>query len=249
MSSFTIFPAIDLRRGQVVRLSQGNPDQQKIYSTDPVHIAHSMFKQGADWLHVVNLDGAFGDPSDLNMAALSAIIHTAQEYGKHIEFGGGLHTLDQVRSILSSGIDRAILGSMAVREPENVRILMNEFPAERVAVSLDSRNQKVMLSGWQEASGMDVFDLAENLKTLGLEWLVYTDIDRDGMQTGSDFHTTVSLARKTGLKIIASGGVSTCKEVELLKNNGIAGAILGRALYEGTIDLAELLKLECKGNQ
>ncbi len=249
MTTFTIFPAIDLRRGQVVRLSQGDPDRQKIYSTDPVSIARSMLEQGAGWLHVVNLDGAFGDPSDLNMAALAAISRTAQSHGARVEFGGGLHTLDQVRSVLSSGIDRAILGSMATREPENIEVLLREFPSDRIAVSLDSKNQKVMVSGWKEASGMGVFDLAANLKTLGLKWLVYTDIERDGMQTGSDFTTTAALVQRTGLKVIASGGVSTYQEVERLKNSGVAGAILGRALYEGSVDLAGLLKLECKENQ
>lgn len=246
MSSFTIFPAIDLRRGQVVRLCQGDPNRQKTYSSDPVSVAASLLDQGASWLHVVNLDGAFGDSSNLNWSALTAIVRTVQDHGAHMEFGGGLHTLEQVRSILASGIDRAILGSMAVSEPENVSQLLKEYPSEQIAVSLDGRKGKVMVSGWQETSGFDVIDFAIRLKSMGLSWLVYTDIERDGMQTGSDFSTTVLLTQKTGLNVIASGGVSTNEEVKELKNNGVAGAILGRAIYEGTVDLIDLLKLEEK---
>ncbi|GAP20493.1 1-(5-phosphoribosyl)-5-[(5-phosphoribosylamino)methylideneamino]imidazole-4-carboxamide isomerase [Leptolinea tardivitalis] len=242
MTAFTIFPAIDLRAGQVVRLSQGDPDKQKVYSSDPEIVARSMLEQGATWLHVINLDGAFGESSTSNLSALAKIIQTAREFKAHIQFGGGLHTLDQVRAVLSNGIDRAILGSMAVKEPENIRTLLSEFNTQQIGVSLDGRKNEIMVSGWQKASGITVFDLADNLKSMGLAWIVYTDIDRDGMQSGSNFETTISLARKTKMNIIASGGVSTIQEVKALKTGGAAGAIIGRALYEGTLGLPELLE-------
>jgi phosphoribosylformimino-5-aminoimidazole carboxamide ribotide isomerase len=241
MTDFTIFPAIDLRNGQVVRLNQGDPNQQKTYSTNPAAIARNMLEKGARWLHVVNLDGAFGESSNANLIALSRIIGIAREFQAGVQFGGGLHTLGQVQDTLAYGVTRVVLGSMAVQKPKNIRMLLQEHPSDQIAVSLDGRNKKVMVSGWQEESEIGIFELAAKLKEMGLTWLVYTDIERDGMQTGSDFETTVSLARETGMNIIASGGVTTVEEVKNLKNQGVAGAIIGRALYEGTVDLGELL--------
>jgi phosphoribosylformimino-5-aminoimidazole carboxamide ribotide isomerase len=243
MTTFTIFPAIDLRNGQVVRLSQGDPNQQKTYSTNPAAVARNMLEQGAKWLHIVNLDGAFGESSNANMIALSRIIGIAREFRAGIQFGGGLHTIGQVKDTLAYGVSRVVLGSMAVKKPKNISLLLQEYDPHQIAVSLDGRNKKVMVSGWKQESDIGVFDLAANLKSMGLIWLVYTDIERDGMQIGSDFETTVSLARETGMNIIASGGVSTVTEVENLKNQGIAGAIVGRALYEGTMNLADLLAI------
>ncbi len=243
MTPFTIFPAIDLRNGQVVRLSQGDPKQQKTYSSNPASIARSMLEQGAKWLHVINLDGAFGESSNANFLALSRIIGIAREFKAGVQFGGGLHTLGQVQDTLGYGVTRVVLGSMAVKKPKNIRLLLQEYGPDKIAVSLDSKNRKVMISGWQEDSEIDVFELAHNLKSLGLAWLVYTDIERDGMQSGSDYLTTAALSRETGLNVIASGGVSTLDEVEKLMNHGIAGAIVGKALYEGTVNLQDLLAI------
>jgi len=241
MKNFTIFPAIDLRKGQVVRLRQGDPNQQTTYSSDPADVARMMLDQGAKWLHVINLDGAFGDSSMSNLLALSKVIYTAREYNAFVQFGGGLHSQDDVRETLKTGVNRAILGSLAVKSPEVIQPLLQEYGPEKIAVSLDGLQKKVMVAGWQQESKIGVFELAKRLKSLGLRWLVYTDIERDGMQTGSDFETTVSLARETGMNVIASGGVSTTTEVENLKNLGVAGAIVGRALYEGMVNLPDLL--------
>jgi phosphoribosylformimino-5-aminoimidazole carboxamide ribotide isomerase len=241
MTPFTIFPAIDLRKGQVVRLQQGDPNKQTNYSSDPETIARKMLDQGAKWLHVVNLDGAFGDSSAANLLVLAKILRASREYHADVQFGGGMHSIGQVKEALDSGISRAILGSLAVKEPECVAALVREFGSERIAVSLDGRKNKVMVAGWQQESDASVTGMAAHLKTLGLDWLVYTDIDRDGMQTGSDFDTTIKLGKETGLKVIASGGVSTITEVEMLKAHGAAGAIVGKALYEGSVDLAGLL--------
>ncbi len=241
MDNFIIFPAIDLRNGQVVRLRQGDPNQQTNYSSDPEMVARKMLAQGARWLHVVNLDGAFGDPSDTNHRVLAKILRAAREYTADVQFGGGMHTVDQVKAALETGVSRAILGSLAIKDPECVRSLVADFGSERIAVSLDGRKNKVMVAGWQKESDASVTGMAAMLRTMGLEWLVYTDIDRDGMQTGSDFETTTSLARETGLKVIASGGVSSLSEVIRLRQNGAAGAIVGKALYEGSVDLGDLL--------
>jgi phosphoribosylformimino-5-aminoimidazole carboxamide ribotide isomerase len=241
MDNFIIFPAIDLRKGQVVRLRQGDPNQQTNYSTDPEQVARKMLEQGAQWLHVVNLDGAFGDPSDTNHRVLSRILQAVREFGANVQFGGGMHTVDQVKAVLDTGVTRAILGSLAVKDPECVRSLVQEFGADRIAVSLDGRQNKVMVAGWQQESSASVTGLAASLRTMGLEWLVYTDIDRDGMQIGSDFKTTIQLSRETGLKVIASGGVSSINEVIRLRESSAAGAIVGKALYEGAVDLPGLL--------
>ncbi|NMB54167.1 MAG: 1-(5-phosphoribosyl)-5-[(5-phosphoribosylamino)methylideneamino]imidazole-4-carboxamide isomerase [Leptolinea sp.] len=242
MTDFIIFPAIDLRNGQVVRLSQGDPNRQKIYSADPASVARSMLEQGAAWLHVVNLDAAFGEASEANWQALATILDTAKKYNGRVQCGGGLHSVEQVEVILSAGIDRAIIGSLAVRSPETVKRLLQKFGPERIAVSLDGRQKKVMVAGWQQASEIGVFELSRDLKEMGLSWLVYTDIERDGLQTGSDVETTTALARDTGLNIIASGGVCTPHEVKQLRDQGVAGAIIGRALYEATVCLPDLLE-------
>jgi phosphoribosylformimino-5-aminoimidazole carboxamide ribotide isomerase len=241
MTDFIIFPAIDLRNGQVVRLSQGDPERQKIYSADPASVARSMLEQGAAWLHVVNLDAAFGEASVVNRRALALILDIARKYNGRVQCGGGLHSVEQVEAMLSTGIDRAIIGSLAVKSTESVKRLLQKFDPNRIAVSLDGRQKKVMVAGWQQASDIGVFDLARDLKEMGLSWLVYTDIERDGLQTGSDLETTTALARDTGLNIIASGGVCTLQEVEMLRDQGAAGAIIGRALYEGTVNLPDLL--------
>jgi phosphoribosylformimino-5-aminoimidazole carboxamide ribotide isomerase len=241
MKKFTIFPAIDLRHGEVVRLSQGDPDRQKTYSHDPASIASEMLENGARWLHVVNLDATFGESSRTNLLALKSIIKKAQEHQASIQFGGGLHSLDLVREALSSGVTRVVLGSLAAKEPQCIEKLLQDYQPDQIAVSLDGLDKKVMVSGWRESANIGVFDLANILKSYGLRWLVYTDIKRDGMQSGGDFETTIALHKQTELNVIASGGVSSLLEIETLKMNGVAGAILGRALYEGTLKLADLL--------
>jgi phosphoribosylformimino-5-aminoimidazole carboxamide ribotide isomerase len=241
MKPFTIFPAIDLRSGQVVRLSQGDPDRQKTYSMDPAGIAQTYLDAGANWLHIVNLDATFGEPTSVNITVLQKIIKIADQYQAHIQFGGGIHSVEMARRALSSGISRIILGSLAVKEPETVGKLMKEYRQDQVGVSLDSADKKVMISGWREPTNINIFDLAAILKSNGVSWIVYTDINRDGMQIGSDFDTTIELHEQTGLNVIASGGVSSLSEISLLKEKGVAGAIIGRALYEGTLKLAELL--------
>jgi phosphoribosylformimino-5-aminoimidazole carboxamide ribotide isomerase len=207
-----------------------------------------MLDDGARWLHVVNLDATFGDSAATNLLALQAIIKTAQEYQAGVQFGGGMHSIDQVKAALSSGVSRVVLGSLAAREPDSVAALLQEFDPDQIAVSLDGLDKKVMVSGWREATNIGIFELANKLKSYGLRWLVYTDINRDGMQVGSDFETTIALFEQTQLNIIASGGVSSLAEIKILKDNGVAGAILGRALYEGTLTLTDLL-IYAKGEE
>jgi phosphoribosylformimino-5-aminoimidazole carboxamide ribotide isomerase len=241
MGAFTIFPAIDLRFGQVVRLTQGDPDRQKTYSQDPASVAQMMLDTGARWLHVVNLDGAFGSSSNINLLALQAIIKSSGRYQARVQFGGGLHSIELTKEALSNGVSRVVLGSLAVKDPGCIQKLLQEYQEDQLAVSLDSINNNVMVSGWRESTDIGTYEMADVLKSMGLRWLVYTDIKRDGMQSGSNFETTISLFKRTKLNVIASGGVSSQQEVEELKKQGVAGAIVGRALYERTLNLQDLL--------
>lgn len=246
MDDFMIYPAIDLRRGQVVRLTQGDPNRQKTYSLDPLLIASQMLDDGAKWLHVVNLDAAFGEPAEVNLSVIQELAELAGSRDASIQVGGGFRDANLVKNAFKAGITRIIIGSLAVRDPEFVTNLLQEYSPDQIAVSLDGLNKKVMISGWLEETNAGVVETAQLLQNNGLRWLIYTDIHRDGMQSGSDFNSTIEIFRKTGLKVIASGGVSSLDEISLLKDNGIAGAIVGKALYEGTISLKELIMLQNK---
>jgi len=245
-SPFTLFPAIDLRGGQVVRLKKGDPNLQTTYSSDPAETARRWIGAGCSWLHVVNLDGAFGTADGANQQALRAILSAAQDTGVHIQLGGGLRSLEAVTLALSLGIDRAILGTRAVEDPAMLGAVLNRWGDERVAVSLDALDGKVRVAGWLEGTGLDAVEAAVQFQRLGLEWLVFTDIARDGLGTGLNLSKTLEVAAASGLKVIASGGVSAIQDVEAVREAGLAGAIVGRALYEGAIDPLTLFRLEVK---
>jgi phosphoribosylformimino-5-aminoimidazole carboxamide ribotide isomerase len=246
MTPFTIFPAIDLRGGRVVRLRQGDPDRETEYATDPVAVARRWAESGADWLHVVNLDGAFGERSrasensgspDLrNFEALSRVL----EVGPRVQFGGGLRDLDAMRQALALGVARVVLGTVAVEQPALLAAALDEFGAERVAVGIDAREGIVQIRGWQEAAPIRARDLARRWAEMGGRWLIFTDISRDGMSSGVNVEATAALARATGLRVIASGGVASLDDVQRVREAGLSGVIIGRALYEGRIDLAEV---------
>ena len=237
MPDFTVYPAIDLRNGTVVRLRQGDPDQQTTYSNDPFDTAKGWVNSGADWLHVVSLDGAFGDSGLANMKSLAQVI----EAGAQIQFGGGLRDLDSIQHVLDLGVSRVVLGTVAVTHSQIVDTALALFGSEKIAIGIDARNGVVKVKGWQEETTYTVVQLAERLKIQGVRWIVFTDISRDGVGTGLNLEATISLAEKTGLNVIASGGVNTSSDVLDAQSCGLAGAIVGRALYEGRIDLAQLL--------
>ncbi len=249
-----IFPAIDLRQGQVVRLRQGDPAAQTVFGDDPAAVARRWAEQGAEWLHVVNLDGAFtgqGQGQDqgqapalnlnlsLNLRRLAEIC-TAVDLP--VQFGGGLRTADDVALVLGLGATRVVLGTVAVRQPEVVAQAAARFGAERIVVGIDARDGMVATHGWQETSALDALTVARRMADLGVRRIVFTDIARDGMLSGVNVAATAALARESGLKIIASGGVASLDDIRALAahaSDGIEGVIVGQALYTGAVDLAE----------
>ncbi len=239
---FILYPAIDLRQGQVVRLRQGDPRHQTVYASDPAQAAERWLHEGADWLHVVNLDGAFGQDDAANRAALQAILRVAAAHGAHVQFGGGLRSLDAAAQALDLGVARVVLGTLAARQPQAVAEALRRWGPERVAVGIDARDGRVQVSGWAEATDLDAVTFARRLAALGLRTVIFTDIRRDGLQTGLALEATVALQQASGLAVIASGGVATLDDIRAAKEAGLAGVIVGRALYEGAFTLAQALQ-------
>lgn len=242
MPPFEILPAIDLLEGRCVRLTQGDYDRATVYGDDPGAVAASFVATGARRLHVVDLDGArAGRPS--NAAALRSILAAAGDVP--VQLGGGLRTLAAVQEVLSLGVQRAILGTAALRDPELVREAAKRFPGQ-VVVGLDARDGKVAVEGWLEASEARVADVARCFEGAGVAALVYTDIARDGTRTGPDLEGTAALAAEVSIPVIASGGVGSEEDVRRTAGyaaRGIAGLIIGRALYTGDVDLARALEI------
>jgi phosphoribosylformimino-5-aminoimidazole carboxamide ribotide isomerase len=242
MNGFTIYPAIDLRRGRVVRLREGDPARETTYAADPAQVAEKWLGAGAQWLHVVNLDGAFDENDTANHAALHAILDMAKGSGAQVQFGGGLRSLDMVRRALVLGVNRAVLGTIAVEQPQLVTAAIAEFGAEKIAVGIDARDGYVRVRGWQSNSGILATELGRQMRAAGVRTLVFTDISRDGIGSGLNIHSTRALAEATGLDVIASGGVHALDDVIAAREANLAGVIIGRALYEGTINLKEALE-------
>jgi phosphoribosylformimino-5-aminoimidazole carboxamide ribotide isomerase len=236
-----IYPAIDLRRGSCVRLEQGRRDKETVFGQDPAAVAQRWQSHGARWLHVVNLDGAFADEGDesANLVALRAILEAVDI---PVQFGGGLRTMDAIDRVIEMGVSRAILGTVALKEPQVLTQALAAHGAARVAVGIDARDGMVATHGWERVSETRAVDLAARMATLGVRRIIYTDIARDGMLTGVNVESTARLARESGLGIIASGGVAALSDIgELARHAGIEGAIIGRALYTGDIHLPDAI--------
>jgi phosphoribosylformimino-5-aminoimidazole carboxamide ribotide isomerase len=232
--SFSLYPAIDLKGGQVVRLKRGEMDQATIYADDPAAQARSFIEAGFSWVHMVDLDGAFaGKPA--NAAAVRAII--AAVPGAKLQLGGGIRSMETAEAWLAAGVSRIILGSAAVKDPDFARAACRAFPG-RVALGIDARDGMVATEGWAETSDVSATDLARRFEDSGAAAVIYTDIARDGMLTGVNVAATAALARAVRLPVIASGGVAGVEDVTALRGAGagIEGAILGRALYDGRIE-------------
>jgi phosphoribosylformimino-5-aminoimidazole carboxamide ribotide isomerase len=241
-ASIDIYPAIDLRHGQVVRLQLGDPDRQTTFSDDPLTVAKKWVDNGANWLHVVNLDGAFDEAGLSNWQVLSRLTGI----GSHVQFGGGLRTLKDIARALNFGVSRVILGTMAVEEPDVVADAVRHFGAERIAVGIDAKEGNVKTRGWQSDSIRTPVDLGLQMVALGVRTVIYTDISRDGILSGVNASSTIELARETGLNVIASGGVASMADVRHVlagAADGVCGLIIGRALYDGKIELREALKI------
>ncbi len=236
-----IFPAIDLKDGQCVRLVQGRVSDQTVYSSAPADIARRFQQQGARWLHIVDLDGAFsGKPA--NLKAIEAI---ADAVTIPFQVGGGLRKLNDIEQMLQAGASRVIIGTRAVEGPDFIKQLLDEFGDERIVLGLDARDGKVAVHGWVETVELTALDLGKQMKELGIRTAVYTDVLRDGLLAGPNLEATRQVALHTGLSIIASGGVSSAEHIRSLKameTDGVAGAIIGKALYEGNINLAQALE-------
>lgn len=239
MSEFTIYPAVDLRGGRVVRLSQGDPNRETEYNSDPAAAAQQWLDAGAAWLHVVNLDGAFGESGAANLDALQAIL----TIGNKVQFGGGLRSLDAIERVLKLGVSRVVLGTVAVEQPDMVSLAVAQFGAERVAVGIDARDGFVRTRGWQHGTGLTARQLAVQWADMGGKWLIFTDVSRDGMGSGVNVNATADLATTTGLSVIASGGVGKLADVKRVRDAGLTGVIIGRALYEGQVQLGDALAL------
>ncbi|MBK9925312.1 MAG: 1-(5-phosphoribosyl)-5-[(5-phosphoribosylamino)methylideneamino]imidazole-4-carboxamide isomerase [Anaerolineales bacterium] len=237
--SFTIYPAIDLRGGKVVRLKEGDPARMTSYSDDPAETARRWLDAGAQWLHVVNLDGAFGEGDNANRKALESIL----KCGARVQFGGGMRSLDAIADVLELGVTRAILGTIAIEHPDVVADALTRFGAERIAVGIDARDGLVRTRGWKDNSGVKATDLALQMRTLGLRTVIFTDVSRDGLGSGLNIPSTRELAEVSGLDVIASGGVHTIDDVIAAKEAGLAGSIIGRALYDGTVELEKALQV------
>ncbi|MBK7316234.1 1-(5-phosphoribosyl)-5-[(5-phosphoribosylamino)methylideneamino]imidazole-4-carboxamide isomerase [Candidatus Villigracilis affinis] len=237
--SFTIYPAIDLRGGKVVRLKEGDPARMTSYSDDPAETARKWLGMGAQWLHVVNLDGAFGEGDNANRAALESIL----KLGARVQFGGGIRSMESIADVLKLGVSRAILGTIAIEQPAIVADALTRFGAEQIAVGIDARDGLVRTRGWKDNSGVSAIDLALQMRTVGLGTVIFTDVSRDGLGSGLNIPSTRELAERSGLDVIASGGVHTIDDVIAAKDAGLAGCIIGRALYDGTVDLKEALQV------
>ncbi|WP_298899581.1 1-(5-phosphoribosyl)-5-[(5-phosphoribosylamino)methylideneamino]imidazole-4-carboxamide isomerase [uncultured Mesorhizobium sp.] len=236
-----LFPAIDLKDGKCVRLKQGEMDSATIYNDDPAAQAAAFEAQGFEWLHVVDLNGAFKGES-VNSAAVGAILKATRN---PVQLGGGIRTLEQIEDWLDRGLARVILGTVAVRDPDLVKQACKAFPG-KIAVGIDARGGKVAVEGWAEASSLGVVELARKFEGAGVAAIIYTDIDRDGILTGINWDATIDLADAVSIPVIASGGLASIADIVRMTMpdaTRLEGAISGRALYDGRIDPAEALAI------
>jgi phosphoribosylformimino-5-aminoimidazole carboxamide ribotide isomerase len=240
MKALTLYPAIDLKDGQCVRLRRGEMDDATVYSSDPAAQARTWQDAGFSWLHVVDLNGAFAGRS-VNAGAIDTILDAVTV---PVQLGGGIRDMSGIETWLAKGIRRIVLGSAAVKKPELVRKACRAFP-DRIAVGIDARDGKVATEGWAETSSLDASEMAKSLEDAGVAAIIYTDIGRDGMLSGVNIAQTVALAHTVHVPVIASGGVADMQNVIDLQRASagtmIQGVIIGRALYDGRIDPARAL--------
>lgn len=236
-----VIPAIDLKEGRCVRLYQGDMNQATVYSDDPIATALRWQGEGAERLHVVDLDGAVSGAG----VNTKAIEHICQALTIPVQVGGGIRDVAAIERLLASGVSRVILGTVAYRQPEVVAVACQRFPG-RITVGIDARAGKVAVQGWTEATELEAVELARRCTSMGVSEIVYTDIARDGTSQGVNLDATLALARSVTLPIIASGGVASIQDIERLlplETEGIAGVIVGRALYTGAVKLAEAIRV------
>lgn len=233
-----IIPAIDIRKGRCVRLTRGHFDEETVYFTDPVQPALRWQQEGAEYLHVVDLDGALaGEPK--NLETLRRIVNAVDT---PIQFGGGIRTVETAHKILDMGVDRVILGTSAADSPNLIKTLCAKYPG-RIAVGLDQREGKLAVKGWVESSELSFIQVAKQVERFGPRVLIFTDISRDGMLQGPNLELLKELLEAVELPIIASGGIATLDDVRTLSKLPVEGAIIGKALYSGTISLSRAIEV------
>ena len=239
--SFTVFPAIDIQNGKAVRLRQGRADDSTVFSDSPLEVARRFAATGATQLHVVDLDGAFmGKPVNADI-----ICRIASVSGIQVQVGGGVRNYESAARYLGAGVSRVVLGTSIVRDPEEVTRITRAYPGQ-AAAGIDARDGRVAIRGWVEATELLASELARRIEERGVSCFIYTDISRDGMMAGPNFDSIREFARGVTVPVIASGGVASLDDlraIRAMESDGVVGAIIGRALYDGTIDLSDALEL------
>lgn len=233
-----LLPAIDLKDGEVVRLKQGDFERKTVYSQNPLAVAKEFEAAGVEWLHLVDLDGAAAAKSK-NLAVIEKI---AEETALKIQAGGGIRKKEDVVKLKEIGVKRVIIGTLAVKESKIFAEIISDLGPENILVSIDARAGKVAASGWLEETERDMLSFAQEMESLGVKYILYTDISRDGMLSGPDLTGLRKLKAETDLKIIASGGISSPEDLYLLAEEGFYGAITGQAVYQQKLDLEEIIK-------
>ena len=243
MGEFKVYPAIDLRAGKVVRLLRGDPTYQTTYGDDPAEVARQWLACGASWLHVINLDGAFGETDSKNLTALQDIMNAVKSISSsvQVQVGGGLRSLEEIKNTLSTGVSRVILGTIAIENPDLLENALQHFSDRAIVLAIDARDNQIAIRGWTKETATDPISLGKRFYKMGLRTAIYTNIQRDGSGDGVDIDSTKEIASATGLSMIAAGGVASLEDVRRVRDAGLSGVIIGRALYDGTIDLKEAL--------
>lgn len=233
-----IYPAVDIKNGKCVRLKQGNFDDVTIYEQDPVKAAKNWIEKGATYLHIVDLDGAKQGDSQ-NEQIIANIVKLSDV---PVQTGGGVRSLEDIERKLSKGVARVILGTVAVKQPEIVKQAVQKFGADKIVVGIDAKNGNVAIAGWEEVSNVSALELCLKMKEYGVKTIIYTDIAKDGMMSGVNVSSTKELVEKTGMDIIASGGISNMQDLQNVQDIKAQGVIVGKALYQGALELAEIIK-------
>ncbi len=238
MGSFTIYPAIDLIEGQVVRLTAGDRSRQTSYPTTPAEAAIAFREAGASWLHVVDLDGAFGEKRSENQRALATVL----EAGLPVQFGGGLRDLQAIDLALEMGVERILLGTLALRRPEALVEALSRFGPDRIAVAIDTRGDVLQTHGWTQDHPLSISQYGRQLEEVGVETAVYTAAERDGTGQGLEIDRAGALQAETGLAVIVAGGAGSLDDIRAAQNAGLDGAVVGKALHDGRLSLEEALR-------
>ncbi|MHC1567223.1 MAG: 1-(5-phosphoribosyl)-5-[(5-phosphoribosylamino)methylideneamino]imidazole-4-carboxamide isomerase [Candidatus Syntropharchaeia archaeon] len=236
---FEVIPAIDLRRGRCVQLVQGKKNREIVSLPNPVEIAGKWIDEGAEILHIIDLDGAFQEKNNNR----GIIIKIIEKYGVRIQAGGGIRSYEDAKSLLDLGVERVILGTAAIKNPEIVGKLSREFLSERIFVALDSRKGEVMMDGWRKGTGFKTEDLALKFQNIGAGGILFTNIDVEGLLSGINIEPVRNLIQKVDIPVIVAGGIAFLEEIKMIREVGAGGVVIGSALYKGRISLRDALNL------